>query len=114
MSDDEANVEDFYREIAEGGSVWTVDTGAGMPVGVSPTGQRVIPFWSSEGRVTELLVEGAAFAGMAAREIALAEWTTGWLPGLRGDGMLVGVNWSGDSLGGLDAEPEAILARLAT
>ena len=113
MSINGAQVEVFFREVTEGGSVWTVDNGAGLPVAANPEGRHVIPFWSLESRAAELTPEGSRYAGFEVREIPLAEWTSGWLPGLRGDGMLVGLNWTAEAASGFDAEPDTILARLA-
>jgi len=46
-------------------------------------------------------------------EIDLVTWRQRWLPGLERDGLLVGLNWSGDRATGYDIEPADVLRALA-
>jgi hypothetical protein len=49
---------------------------------------------------------------MQAVEIDLDAWRERWLPGLERDGLLVGVNWSGDRATGFDVEPANVARAL--
>jgi hypothetical protein len=46
-------------------------------------------------------------------EVNLVEWRRRWLPGLERDGLLVGLNWSGDRPTGFDVEPADVERNLA-
>ena len=55
---------------------------------------------------------GSALGFLPSVEI---EWTTfceRWVPGLEKDGLLVGVNWSGDRATGFDVKPRDVVANV--
>ena len=49
-----------------------------------------------------------AYAGFRPKELTLEEFQTRWLDGLERDGLLVGINWSGDRAVGYDVEPRLV------
>ena len=59
----------------------------------------------------------AAYGAFETASLSVTDWRQRWLPGLRGDGLLVGINWSGDRVDGLifgDAhDDDPLLAELA-
>jgi hypothetical protein len=73
-----------------------------------------MPFWSSVSRAQRVIDTVAAYRGFVVHELSLEEFRDRWLPGLRRDGLLVGVNWSGAGATGYDVEPDAVLANIAT
>jgi hypothetical protein len=54
-----------------------------------------------------------AYAGFEPDEITWDEFLSAWVPGLTGDGILVGVNWSGKRAAGYDVEPEQVARNVA-
>lgn len=102
----------FFREVVREGVVWTMRDSGGFPAPMTQEGQRAMPFWSRKSRVLRIIERVPAYAGFEPEEIALEEWRTEWLAGLRRDNMLAGINWSGRDAVGYDLEPTAVLARL--
>jgi len=102
----------FYREVASARRVWTVRDAKGFPAPVTSDGRRAQPFWSSESRARRIVESVAAYAGM---EVVGIEWDVfrdRWLPGLQADGLLVGVNWSGERATGYDVEADQVRANV--
>lgn len=66
-----------------------------------------MPFWSSELRA-KAASRSEQFAGCSPRRITLIEFIDRWLPGLSRDGLLAGVNWTGERFTGYDVEPEEL------
>lgn len=71
------------------------------------------PFWSLESRVRTLISTVEVYAGFRPQAIELDVWRRRWLPDLESEGMLVGLNWSGELATGFDVPPAEVLARLA-
>ncbi|WP_104137531.1 DUF2750 domain-containing protein [Arthrobacter sp. ZGTC131] len=46
--------------------------------------------------------------------LPLQQWRSSWLPGLKGDGTLVRLNWSGARATGFYVSPDAVLEALAS
>ena len=76
----------------------------------SPVGSdrhRAMPFWSLRSRADRAVATVPAYAGLEPAEIPLEDFRSRWLPGLKHDGLRVGVNWSGERATGYDiAAPE--------
>jgi hypothetical protein len=98
----------FYREVAAKRVVWTVHDEGGFPAPKTDTGQRSQPFWSSKSRVEKIIRTVPAYGGFSPFEITWEDFCTRWVPGLTKDGILVGVNWSGNNAVGYDFEPEQV------
>ena len=99
----------FYREIASGGSVWTLRDSTGFPAPKNSEGRRAQPFWSSRGRVERIIASVPAYSSFSVVEIRWTEFCERWIPGLAKDRILVGLNWSGAHATGYDVEPEDVL-----
>ena len=67
-----------------------------------------MPFWSAKRRAELIVAEVDAYQGFSVVAVPLAEWRARWLPGLRKDGLRVGLNWSGDRATGHDLEPSDV------
>ncbi len=93
MTQSAAQAAAFFEETAAGHEVWT-------------------PFWSRRSRAERVISTVAAYRDFEAVAVALDAWRDRWLPGLQRDGILVGVNWSGQSATGYDIEPAQVMARL--
>ncbi|MEU6133415.1 DUF2750 domain-containing protein [Nocardioides sp. NPDC047086] len=95
----------FYAEVAESDLVFTIRDEEGFPAPMTPSGVRSQPFWSKRSRAECIIKNVAAYQGMHVVEVARDDWLNKWLPGLESDGMLVGINWSGQAATGYDLSP---------
>lgn len=112
MSQSAAQADAFFEEVVRRGTVWTIHDSGGIPAPPSQDGQRAMPFWSSETRVRRMIDRVPDYEGFTPEAIPLEQWRERWLDGLQRDGLLVGVNWTGQRSTGYDLEPEAARARL--
>jgi hypothetical protein len=108
-----AQADSFYDEIVRTGLVWTLRDQNGYPAPKSNEERRVQPFWSSRSRVEKIISRVAAYTGMEPDQIELPVWRERWLPGLQRDGLLVGLNWSGERATGYDVGPADVVRALA-
>ncbi|KAB8190601.1 DUF2750 domain-containing protein [Nonomuraea phyllanthi] len=102
----------FFRDVASHRTVWTVQDENGCPAPMTPSGRRSMPFWSSLSRAKKIIKTTPTYVAMEPREISVDEWMHEWLPGLKRDGLLIGINWSGPRAVGWDFEVDQVLARL--
>ena len=65
-----------------------------------------MPFWSSLSRVKLIIKRVPAYSVFEPHEITWEVFRDRWLPGLKKDGVLVGVNWSGERAKGYDLDSE--------
>jgi hypothetical protein len=107
-----AHADAFYDETLRTGLVWTLRDQDGYPAPQSDGDRRVQPFWSSQSRVQKIISTLAAYAGMEPDQIELPIWRERWLPGLERDGLLVGLNWSGERATGYDVDPADVIRAL--
>jgi hypothetical protein len=98
----------FYRQVADHGVVWTIRDAGGYPAPINSDGARAQPFWPSSSRVERIIASVPAYKGFLAVEISLDVFLDRWVPGMARDGILVGVNWSGDRAAGYDIAPEQV------
>lgn len=113
MSQSASQAAAFFVEVSSTGRLWTVRDDGGYPAPINTEGRRSAPFWSSEARVRRVIANVPAYGGFVVDELDLDTWRTRWLPGLRRDGLLVGLNWTGPRATGYDLSPDDVLARLA-
>lgn len=112
MSQSAAQAAAFFAEISRTGRLWTVRDAGGYPAPVNSEGQRAQPFWSSEARVRRIIKRVPVYSGLDPEELDLARWRERWLPGLRKDGFLIGLNWAGARATGYDFTVGEVFARL--
>lgn len=103
----------FYREVSRTRKVWTIRDSEGYPAPVGSDGKRAHPFWSSLARVERVIGSVPAYAGFTPDEISWDKFLAAWVPGLTRDGILVGLNWSGERALGYDIEPEQVAVNVA-
>ncbi len=108
-----AHADAFYAETLAAGEVWSVRDSGGVPAPVNSGDQRAMPFWSKRSRAERVTQTVQAFAEFELFAIPLDEWRGRWLPGLRRDGLLVGLNWSGTRASGYDVTPDEVEESLA-
>ena len=98
----------FYDEVLRAGSVWTIRDAGGYPAPPGASGERAQPFWSLRSRAERVVQRIPAYAGFEVVEISLDVFHSRWLPGLRGDGLCLGLNWSGPRAAGYDVSPDDV------
>lgn len=103
----------FFSEAVSGQAVWSIADDQGHPAPVSGDGKRSIPFWSKESRAARVVDHVDAYRDFKVVRIDLDAWKSRWLPGMTEDGLLVGLNWSGERATGFDVEPADAKQRLA-
>jgi hypothetical protein len=102
----------FYREVAQKRETWTLRDAGGFPTSPGSSGKRAMPFWSSRSRVEKIIETVRAYHGFTPHCLTWQQFCDSWLPGLEKDGLLVGVNWSGDRALGYDVEPAELRANV--
>ena len=108
MSQSASQAVQFYREVAEIRKLYTIRDKDGFPAPKNPEDKRSQPFWSSKARVEKIIKNVQAYSGFEVVELTWDIFTERWVPGLTNDGILVGVNWSGEKATGYDIEPKEV------
>jgi len=98
----------FYKEVAQNCCLWTIRDESGFPAPFNNDGKRAQPFWSSKSRVERIIANVEAYSGFEPVELKLQIFLERWIPGLTKDGILIGVNWSGNSATGFDISPSQV------
>jgi hypothetical protein len=108
MSNAASHANAFYRQVAQDKKIWTVKDAVGFPSPMNSEGKRAQPFWSSLSRVELIKKNVPAYAAFEPHEISWEAFRDRWLPGLKKDGILIGVNWSGQRAKGYDIESDCV------
>lgn len=108
MSIAAAQASAFGEEVVASEHVWAIRDAGGFPAPINPSGERAMPFWSCESRALSIIGKVPAYRGFVPHRLSLAEFVTRWLPRLEEDGVLVGLNWSGQRATGYDISPAAV------
>lgn len=103
----------FYRDVAVHKMVWTLEDDIGYPAPKTQTGRRAMPFWSSKARVQKIIATVEAYSGFTPISFTWEVFVAEWIPELKRDDQLVGVNWSGVRALGYDLEPDDVLANVS-
>jgi hypothetical protein len=72
-----------------------------------------MPFWRSRSRAQLITKRVNSYKGFEPVQLGLDAFLDDWLPGLRKDGLLVGLNWSGARATGYDVPPTDVAEALA-
>jgi hypothetical protein len=112
MSQAAAQAWAFYREVAKSRVLWTLRDDGGYPAPKTSSSKRTQPFWSSRARVELIIKTVPAYAGFWPVEVTWPDFCIRWVPGLVRDGLLVGVNWTGERAVGYDIEPAEVLSNV--
>lgn len=99
----------FRREVTADRQVWTVLEDGSCIAPHKPDGTRAMPFWSKGSRAKLVVDQVPAYHGLAIVSCPLAVWLGDLLPWLADQGVLVGVNWSGQDATGYDVTADDAL-----
>lgn len=113
MSISAINADAFVTEALDALKVWGIRDSAGFPTSTNASGEIAMPFWSSEARAKRVVETVNAYKDFEPVPIELTAFAEKWLPGLEKDGLLCGLNWSGERATGYDIAPRDVLARFA-
>ena len=114
MTQSAAQASAFYIDVAKNKKVWTIRDLGGFPAPMTPEGKRSQPFWSTYNRVIRIITTVPAYTGFEPFEISWDDFSNNWLPGLDKDGLLVGLNWSGNRAIGFDIKPIRVKENIET
>jgi hypothetical protein len=98
----------FYEEVAANRVVWAIKDAGGYPAPIGDGEQRSMPFWSSRERAQRIISSVHAYRDFLPVSIPWGEFVERWVPGLAKDGLLAGVNWSGERATGFDIAPDVV------
>lgn len=96
----------FAEEAADTLAVFTF-TRSGETLVIDVDGADVIPFWSTEARLSAVKEGRPDCAGFELTRMALSHFLA-WLPELRDRKTNIGLNWEAGNLSGFDVEPMAL------
>jgi hypothetical protein len=113
MSLSAAHTAAFRREVPCEGRVWSIRDSRGFPAPRASDGTRALPFWSKQSRANRVVAAVDAYRTFDVVEVPVSDWLDSWLPGLRRDGLLVGVNWAGARATGFDLTPAQVASWFA-
>jgi len=102
----------FTSEALTGDAVWAIRDANGFPTSTNASGETAMPFWSTESRARRVIAGATAYRGFEPVRLEFQAFVQHWLPGLERDGLLVGLNWSGERTTGYDMHPKDVRARL--
>jgi hypothetical protein len=100
----EANHKRFVEHVAKHEAVYALKGSAGIAncEAVEFEETRALLFFSDEAYARRAIKQ--SFEGFEVMRIDLFDFLFRWLPGMSGDGVVAGTNWTGD-LAGLEFEP---------
>ncbi|MEO1128290.1 MAG: DUF2750 domain-containing protein [Planctomycetota bacterium] len=104
MTEAASQEREFYLEVAETQTLWTLSNDDGVPVRKRAEGISATPFWSSEGRALRAAETVPAFAGFKPYPVDWFTFSAVWAADLRRTNLRCGVNWSGDNAAGYDVD----------
>ena len=106
-----ANHERFVMKILETEVVWAIrgETGFGMCESNDVEAEAVLLFWSHEAYARRVIEAG--FDDHVAESLSLFDFLFRWLPGMAGDGVLAGTNFTG-ALHGLASDARELQEEL--
>jgi Protein of unknown function (DUF2750) len=108
MSQSSLHANAFYKDVAKNRKVWGIRDKGGVPAPKGDGGKRAMPFWSTIQRAQKVVANSEAYSGFDTFELSWDVFRDKWLVGLEQDGLLVGVNWSGQTAVGYDVEPATV------
>jgi hypothetical protein len=99
----------FRREVTQEGRVFAIRDAEGFPAPADSDGRRAVPFWSKPTRAQRVVEHVEAYRGFEVVPVTVDVWLDEWMPRLRRDSLLVGVNWAGSRATGFDLTPDQVV-----
>ncbi|MGW7718596.1 DUF2750 domain-containing protein [Streptomyces chartreusis] len=111
MSQSGSQAAAFFRDVHQSRVVWLVRDDDGSPTRLSEDGTRSLPFWSTSARAQRAAKIWGH--GLRVESMPLDTWCECVLPDAGRDGLVIGINWSGQRLVGWSITSVQVLNRLA-
>lgn len=105
LSQSAAQANTFYCDVAKNGKVFSLRDKNGFPAPKGDGGKRSMPFWSTRSRVEKVIATVPDYSKFEVVELDWETFNKNWITGLNKDGLLIGVNWSGQKATGYDVSP---------
>ena len=112
MSQASSQASVFYSEIIKSATVWGIKDDQGFPAPLNSDGKKAMPFWSSESRVNLIIKNSENYRAFKPVAIPFKDFCEKWVSGLKRDGLLIGINWSGKNATGFDISPDDLKSNL--
>ncbi len=114
MSQSASQAAAFYRDVAEHGKVWVLGDGEGnVAITKTSDGDEVTPVWSSESRLRKTLPRlDEGFQQDEPTEMSWDDFCDLYVEEFDADGVLLGINWSGENATGYDIPAKEVVANV--
>jgi hypothetical protein len=109
MSNSSAQAHQFYKDVVKNREVWTVRKGEVFAKVTLQDGRTSTPFWSTRSRVDRVINTIPVYAGSEPVRIGFDEFVQNWVPKIKQERGLLGINWSGTSLRGFNIDADFVL-----
>ncbi|GEM_PF-3375748 len=83
----------FYREVAAERQIYTILDEQGIPTPKNAEGEQVMPFWSSETKAADFILQNSGYQGFKPFAVEWDLFADKWVLGIARDDLLVGLNW---------------------
>lgn len=83
----------FYHRVAENDCLYTLIDDSGIPTPADSSGQKTMPFWSSEQKALEFVSNNPSFAGFKPYPVDWQTFQDKWFAGIVADDLMVGIDW---------------------
>jgi hypothetical protein len=114
MSNASAQAHQFYKDVAKSRELWTIRKGGVFANVQLQDGKTSTPFWSTRTRIESLIKSVPSIAGSEPVRITFDEFIRDWIPRIRQEQGLLGINWSGASLRGYNIDPDFVLRAITS
>jgi hypothetical protein len=115
LADLEGNADRFVRRVLAGQSVYFAESDDGLLTCDTVDGaeRTIVVFWSDAAYVRDVLRRhGDEGAGYAVKSESLATFLFHMLPRFDTDGVLIGPNYTPETMAGVELEPHAMFKRI--
>ena len=103
----------FCRDVYKTKLLWTIEFEDGALLQwFEDDGSQVLPFWSSESRVTKVIKLLKDFDGGVPASIELDEFEADWVQDLVESNIRIGPNWAGENLSGTTFDANEMIRRI--
>ncbi|WP_039978439.1 DUF2750 domain-containing protein [Shewanella decolorationis] len=103
----------FCREVYKTKLLWTIEFEDGSLLQwFEEDGSQVLPFWSSESRVTKVIELLKDFDSGVPTSIEFDEFEAEWVLDLVASNIRIGPNWTGENLSGTTFEANEMIRRI--
>ncbi|MCG8586689.1 MAG: DUF2750 domain-containing protein [Pirellulales bacterium] len=104
--------DEFVKTVVAQGEAFVFQSGTDYPI-FPMHGAEVMPFWSSRELARQVQQHHAEYADFKVARVDFDQFFHTMLPEMADQGVLIGLNWSGQELLGFDQSAEDLIDALA-